>query len=93
MIKMTDGSFFISSCFQDDGWDTEPFTLVEKDGKLFGRGSTDDKVQILFLYAFMRLNFDLALYFYGQPGLSHETEGRMAVIVAFFPNVLSMAHT
>uniref|UniRef100_A0A8C8J5W9 Carnosine dipeptidase 2 n=1 Tax=Oncorhynchus tshawytscha TaxID=74940 RepID=A0A8C8J5W9_ONCTS len=24
-----------------DGWDTEPFTLVEKDGKLYGRGSTD----------------------------------------------------
>lgn len=26
-----------------DGWNTEPFQLVEKDGKLFGRGSTDDK--------------------------------------------------
>ena len=33
-------------CFsrQSDGWDTEPFTLVEKDGALYGRGSTDDKV-------------------------------------------------
>ncbi|CAB1443393.1 unnamed protein product [Pleuronectes platessa] len=31
----------------DDGWDTEPFTLVEKDGKLFGRGSTDDKGPVL----------------------------------------------
>jgi len=29
---------------QDDGWDTEPFVLTEKDGKLFGRGATDDKV-------------------------------------------------
>ncbi len=27
----------------EDGWDTEPFKLVEKDGKLYGRGSTDDK--------------------------------------------------
>lgn len=27
----------------EDGWDTEPFVLTEKDGKLFGRGSTDDK--------------------------------------------------
>jgi nonspecific dipeptidase len=27
----------------EDGWDTNPFVLTEKDGKLFGRGSTDDK--------------------------------------------------
>ncbi|WP_409968090.1 Sapep family Mn(2+)-dependent dipeptidase [Bengtsoniella intestinalis] len=26
-----------------EGWDTDPFTLVEKDGKLFGRGVIDDK--------------------------------------------------
>ena len=32
--------------FQDDGWDTEPFVLTEIDGKLFGRGSTDDKVKV-----------------------------------------------
>ncbi|XP_041932691.1 cytosolic non-specific dipeptidase-like isoform X2 [Alosa sapidissima] len=31
----------------DDGWDTEPFKLVEKDGKLYGRGSTDDKGPVL----------------------------------------------
>ncbi|XP_049606552.1 cytosolic non-specific dipeptidase [Syngnathus scovelli] len=31
----------------DDGWDTEPFTLIEKDGKLYGRGSTDDKGPVL----------------------------------------------
>lgn len=34
------------SYFQSDGWDTEPFVLTEKDGKLFGRGSTDDKVSL-----------------------------------------------
>lgn len=31
----------------DDGWDTDPFVLVEKDGKLYGRGSTDDKGPVL----------------------------------------------
>ncbi|XP_067837561.1 cytosolic non-specific dipeptidase-like [Heptranchias perlo] len=31
----------------EDGWNTEPFTLVEKDGKLYGRGSTDDKGPVL----------------------------------------------
>ena len=27
----------------EDGWGTDPFVLTEKDGKIFGRGSTDDK--------------------------------------------------
>lgn len=30
-----------------DGWDTEPFVLTEVDGKLYGRGSTDDKGPVL----------------------------------------------
>lgn len=30
-----------------DGWDSEPFVLTEKDGKLFGRGATDDKGPVL----------------------------------------------
>lgn len=31
----------------EDGWDTEPFVLTEKNGKLYGRGATDDKGPVL----------------------------------------------
>ncbi|KOX71868.1 Cytosolic non-specific dipeptidase [Melipona quadrifasciata] len=37
----------LGPALKEDGWDTEPFTLVEKNGKLFGRGSTDDKGPVL----------------------------------------------
>jgi acetylornithine deacetylase/succinyl-diaminopimelate desuccinylase-like protein len=30
----------------EDGWDTEPFDPVEKDGKIYARGATDDKGQL-----------------------------------------------
>jgi acetylornithine deacetylase/succinyl-diaminopimelate desuccinylase-like protein len=32
----------------EDGWDHEPFAPQEKDGKIFGRGASDDKGQVLF---------------------------------------------
>jgi acetylornithine deacetylase/succinyl-diaminopimelate desuccinylase-like protein len=32
----------------EDGWDHEPFEPYEKDGKIFGRGASDDKGQVLF---------------------------------------------
>jgi acetylornithine deacetylase/succinyl-diaminopimelate desuccinylase-like protein len=32
----------------DDGWEYEPFEPHEKDGKIFGRGASDDKGQVLF---------------------------------------------
>jgi acetylornithine deacetylase/succinyl-diaminopimelate desuccinylase-like protein len=32
---------------QEDGWNTEPFEMTEIDGKLFGRGTTDDKGPVL----------------------------------------------
>ncbi|MGI8483586.1 MAG: M20/M25/M40 family metallo-hydrolase [Thermomicrobiales bacterium] len=30
----------------EDGWDTPPFEPVEKDGKIFARGGSDDKGQL-----------------------------------------------
>ncbi|CAG5885613.1 unnamed protein product, partial [Menidia menidia] len=49
----------------DDGWDTEPFTLVEKDGKLYGRGSTDDKGPVLAWFncieAYQKIQQDLPI--------------------------------
>ena len=30
-----------------DGWNTDPFEMVEKDGKFFGRGSSDDKGPVI----------------------------------------------
>ncbi|KAL8589235.1 Metallopeptidase M20 [Nucella lapillus] len=41
------GHLDVQPAAKDDGWDTEPFELTEVDGKLYGRGSTDDKGPVL----------------------------------------------
>ncbi|KAI1270743.1 cytosolic non-specific dipeptidase [Xylariaceae sp. FL1019] len=42
------GHYDVQPAEKSDGWDTEPFTLsVGKDGRMFGRGSTDDKGPVL----------------------------------------------
>jgi len=41
------GHLDVQPALLEDGWDTEPFVLTEKDGKLFGRGSSDDKGPVL----------------------------------------------
>lgn len=43
------GHFDVQPALKSDGWDTEPFKLVvdEKTGRMYGRGSTDDKGPVL----------------------------------------------
>ncbi len=40
------GHYDVQPASKEDGWDTEPFEVVEKEGKLFGRGIMDDKGQL-----------------------------------------------
>lgn len=37
------GHLDVQPALKSDGWDTDPFELILKDDKLYGRGSTDDK--------------------------------------------------
>uniref|UniRef100_A0A8C5M6S0 Peptidase M20 dimerisation domain-containing protein n=1 Tax=Leptobrachium leishanense TaxID=445787 RepID=A0A8C5M6S0_9ANUR len=43
------GHVDVQSAKKEDGWLTEPYTVVDKDGNLYGRGTSDDKGQILAL--------------------------------------------
>src|SRR5690606_14629056 len=40
------GHYDVQPADMEDGWDTPPFEPVEKDGKLYARGSSDDKGQV-----------------------------------------------
>ncbi|XP_017773769.1 PREDICTED: cytosolic non-specific dipeptidase [Nicrophorus vespilloides] len=41
------GHLDVQPALKEDGWHTEPFELTEKNGKLYGRGSSDDKGPVL----------------------------------------------
>ncbi|ODQ67296.1 glutamate carboxypeptidase-like protein [Nadsonia fulvescens var. elongata DSM 6958] len=41
------GHYDVQPADLEDGWDTDPFTLVQDGDKLLGRGSTDDKGPVL----------------------------------------------
>ncbi|MBV7390702.1 dipeptidase PepV [Enterococcus sp. ALS3] len=45
----------------DDNWDTDPFEPVIKDGKLYARGSSDDKGPLMASYYAMKIIRDLKL--------------------------------
>lgn len=57
------GHLDVQPALKEDGWDTDPFILTEKDGKLYGRGSTDDKGPVLCwlhtLQAYKALKIDI----------------------------------
>lgn len=40
------GHYDVQPAERADGWDTEPFEPVERDGKIFARGASDDKGQV-----------------------------------------------
>lgn len=41
------GHLDVQPALLEDGWDTQPFVLTEKNAKLYGRGSSDDKGPVL----------------------------------------------
>ncbi|XP_002059904.3 cytosolic non-specific dipeptidase [Drosophila virilis] len=59
------GHLDVQPALKEDGWDTNPFELTEIDGKLFGRGATDDKGPVLCwihaIEAYQKLNIPLPL--------------------------------
>lgn len=41
------GHLDVQPAAKEDGWHTEPFTAVEKGGRIYGRGASDDKGPVL----------------------------------------------
>ncbi|KAF5308310.1 hypothetical protein FQR65_LT06304 [Abscondita terminalis] len=57
------GHLDVQPALIEDGWDTKPFVLTEKNDKLYGRGSSDDKGPVLCwlhaIEAYQALNIDI----------------------------------
>ncbi|PWU23419.1 hypothetical protein C5B42_03060 [Candidatus Cerribacteria bacterium 'Amazon FNV 2010 28 9'] len=41
------GHYDVQPAQKEDGWDSDPFTVTEREGRLFARGAVDNKGQIL----------------------------------------------
>ncbi|CAG2116484.1 unnamed protein product, partial [Medioppia subpectinata] len=82
------GHLDVQPAAKEDGWDTEPFVLTEKDGKLYGRGSTDDKGPVLgwlhVIQAFHKLKIEIPVNFkFVFEGMEESgSEGLDEVIIA-----------
>jgi len=61
------GHLDVQPAAKEDGWDTEPFELTEVNGRLYGRGSSDDKGPVLgwlhTIQAYHKLNIELPVNF------------------------------
>lgn len=57
------GHLDVQPALKEDGWDTEPFVLTLRDGKLYGRGSSDDKAPVIAwmnaVEAYQKLNMEV----------------------------------
>ncbi|XP_061392242.1 cytosolic non-specific dipeptidase-like [Musca vetustissima] len=57
------GHLDVQPASKEDGWNTEPFELTEKDGKLYGRGATDNKGPVVcwmnVIEAYQKLGIEL----------------------------------
>lgn len=50
------GHYDVQPAREEDGWSSEPFSLVERSGRLFGRGVVDNKGQIfIHIYTVLKL--------------------------------------
>ncbi|URM89711.1 dipeptidase [Streptomyces sp. MRC013] len=53
------GHHDVQPAAREDGWHTEPFEPVVRDGRLYARGAADDKGQVLFHTLGVRAHLDL----------------------------------
>jgi len=61
------GHMDVQPALVTDGWDSDPFKMEERDGKFYGRGTTDDKGPVLgwvnVIEAFQKTNTELPINF------------------------------